>query len=219
MECFSLQFWRHSTVNSNYEWGISYSVFPHCAHDIEAKTFWLLVVVVDAFFPNYFCVCFLHSFTATLCTISSPLSCQDPNPAVKSPQASVGCKSGDCVLVLQELQKHHWRPWSLDFPPHPNCCLPERFPWGRISILKVLLTCCLLWCLLHPSVGNCPGFRTCSESPWASFHYQILLAPGWGVCWSHGWSLGSTHIPPQKLTSVCMALGWMVASSGGSITF
>lgn len=167
-------------------------------------------------------LCVLHSFAVTLHTISSPLSCQDPNPSVKSPSASVGCKSGDCVLVLQELQKHHWRLWRLDFPPpYPNCCLPECFPWGRISVLKVLLTCSLLWCLLHPSVGNYPHFRTCSGSPWASFHYQILVAPGWGqaVCWSHCWFLNRAlyHIPSQKLTSGLHGLS-MVASSG-SITF
>lgn len=39
--------------------------------------------------------------------------------------------------------------------------------------------CHLLWCLLHPSVGNCPCLRACSENPWTSFHYQILLAPWW----------------------------------------
>lgn len=80
----------------------------------------------------FLCVCILHSFAAALCTISSPLSCQDPNPAVKSPEASVGCKSGDCVLVLQELQKHHWRPWRLDFPPCPNCCCLSAFPGGEL---------------------------------------------------------------------------------------
>lgn len=163
MEHFPLRFWRHSTVNSNYERGISYSVFPHCADDIEAKTFWLLLLLVDAFFfffPNYCCVFYtaLQSPSMQLAVLSHAKT------FCEIPLSSVGCKSGGCVLVLQELQKHHWRPWRLDFPPYPNCCLPEHFPWGRISILKALLTCSLLWCLLHPSVGNCPCFRTCSES-------------------------------------------------------
>lgn len=169
-------------------------------------------------------LCVLHSFAVTLHTISSPLSCQDPNPSVKSPSASVGCKSGDLCPGPARVAKTPLTSVKVGFPPppYPNCCLPERFPWGRISILKVLLTCSLLWCLLHPSVGNYPRFRTCSGSPWASFHYQILVAPGWGqaVCWSHCWFLNRAlyHIPSQKLTSGFRGL-WMVASSSGSITF
>lgn len=70
----------------------------------KPKHFDFLLLLLVPFSKLFLCVCILHSFAAALCTISSPLSCQDPNPAVKSPEASVGCKSGDCVLVLQELQ-------------------------------------------------------------------------------------------------------------------
>lgn len=40
--------------------------------------------------------------------------------------------------------------------------------------------CHLPYCLLHPSVGNCPRLRASSESLWTSFHHQITPAPLWG---------------------------------------